>query len=123
MPPHCGTTLRTGALTVSNWVDYLPLLLLVVIFWLLIVRPARARQRAFLQTQSELSSGDKVMLASGIFGEIAGITDDTVQLRIAPNTVIEVKRQAIASVERSTPDGVASDPSDSSTPDTGSADH
>lgn len=98
----------------SNWVDFLPLLLLVIIFWLLIVRPARARQRAFLQTQSELSSGDKVMLASGIFGEIVEISDDTVQLRIAPNTVVEVKRQAIASVERTTP----TDAADSSTPDT-----
>lgn len=103
----------------SNWVDFLPLLLLVVIFWLLIVRPARARQRTFLQTQSELSSGDKVMLASGIFGQIVEITDDTVQLRIAPNTVIEVKRQAIASVERIT----AEDAADTTTPDTGSVDH
>jgi preprotein translocase subunit YajC len=98
---------------VSNWVEFLPLLLLVVIFWLLIVRPARARQRAFLQTQSELSSGDKVMLASGIFGEIVTIADDTVQLRIAPNTVVQVKRQAIASVERSTPDVADSDAPDS----------
>jgi preprotein translocase subunit YajC len=109
---------------VSNWVDFLPLLLLVVIFWLLIVRPARARQRAFLQTQSELASGDKVMLASGIFGEIVEITDDTVQLRIAANTVIEVKRQAIASVERIAP-AEATDTStiESTTPDTGSVDN
>jgi preprotein translocase subunit YajC len=105
---------------VSNWVDFLPLLLLVVIFWLLIVRPARARQRAFLQTQSELTSGDKVMLASGIFGEIVSIADDTAQLRIAPSTVIEVKRQAIASVERVTPDAGTAD---SDIPDSRDSDH
>lgn len=104
----------------SNWVDFLPLLLLVVIFWLLIVRPARARQRAFLQTQSELSAGDKVMLASGIFGEIVTIADDTVQLRIAPETVIEVKRQAIASVERASNDA---DVSDTDVPDSRDSDH
>ena len=103
----------------SNWVQFLPLLLLVVIFWLLIVRPARTRQRAFLQTQSELAAGDKVMLASGIFGEIVALTDDTVQLRIAPATVIEVRRQAIASVQRDTP---TSDVDTTSTPETGSAD-
>lgn len=82
----------------SNWVDFLPLLFLVLIFWLLIIRPARARQREFLKTQNELSVGHKVMLSSGIFGEIASIGDDTLELRIAPDTVVTVNRQAVARV-------------------------
>lgn len=82
----------------SNWVDFLPLLFLVVIFWLLIIRPARARQRAFLKTQNELSVGDTIMLASGIFGEIASIDEATLELRIAPETVVKVNRQAVAKV-------------------------
>ena len=82
----------------SNWVEFLPLLFLVVIFWLLIIRPARARQREFLKTQSELSVGNKIMLASGIFGEIVSIGDDTLELRIAPDTVVKVNRQAVARV-------------------------
>ncbi len=82
----------------SNWVEFLPLLFLVVIFWLLIIRPARARQRAFLKTQSELSVGNQIMLASGLFGEIASIGEDTLELRIAPETVVTVNRQAVAKV-------------------------
>lgn len=82
----------------SNWVDFLPLLFLVLIFWLLIIRPARARQRAFLKTQSELSVGDEIMLASGIYGEISSIGDKTLELRIAPETVVTVDRQAVARV-------------------------
>lgn len=82
----------------SNWVDFLPLLFLVLIFWLLIIRPARARQREFLKTQNALSVGDKIMLASGIFGEIATIGDETLELRIAPETVVTVNRQAVAKV-------------------------
>ena len=82
----------------SNWVDFLPLLFLVLIFWLLIIRPARARQRDFLKTQSELAIGNKVMLGSGIFGEIASIGDETLELRIAPETVVTVNRQAVARV-------------------------
>ena len=82
----------------SNWVDFLPLLFLVLIFWLLIVRPARARPREFMKTQSELAVGTKVMIASGIFGEIASIGDDTIELRIAPETVVTVNRQAVARV-------------------------
>ena len=82
----------------SNWVEFLPLLFLVLIFWLLIIRPARARQREFMKTQSELAVGTKVMIASGIFGEIASIGDDTIELRIAPETVVTVNRQAVARV-------------------------
>jgi preprotein translocase subunit YajC len=83
---------------VSNWVEFLPLLLLVVIFWFLVVRPARARQQDFLRTQSALTAGSEVMLASGIFGEIVTIGDETVELRVAPNTVLTVNRQAVARV-------------------------
>ncbi len=86
----------------SNWVDFLPLLFLVVIFWLLIIRPARARQRAFLKTQSELKVGDKIMLASGIYGEIVSVSDETLELRIAPDTVVTVSRQAVGRVVRDT---------------------
>ena len=89
----------------SNWYDFLPLLFLVLIFWLLIIRPARARQREFLKTQNALSVGDKIMLASGIFGEITAIGDETLELRIAPETVVTVNRQAVARVVPAAPAG------------------
>ena len=89
----------------SNWYDFLPLLFLVLIFWLLIIRPARARQREFLKTQNALSVGDKIMLASGIFGEITAIGDETLELRIAPETVVTVSRQAVARVVPAAPAG------------------
>lgn len=82
----------------SNWVQYLPLLVLVVIFYLLVLRPARARQREFQKIQSELAPGSEVMLASGLFGEIVSIGDETLELRVAPSAVVKVNRQAVARV-------------------------
>ncbi|MGA8987309.1 preprotein translocase subunit YajC [Aeromicrobium sp.] len=76
----------------------LPLILLVVAFFFLVVRPARARQRAFLQTQSELAPGTRVMIASGIFGDIVSLAEDTIELRVAAGTVVTVNRQAVARV-------------------------
>ena len=68
--------------------------------WLLLpgAAPARARQQAFLKVQSELVPGARVMIASGIFGEIVSVGDDTIELRVAANTVVTVKRQAVAQV-------------------------
>jgi preprotein translocase subunit YajC len=83
---------------VDNLGAILPLILLVVAFFFLVLRPARARQRAFLQTQNQLTPGSEVMIASGIFGTIVSLGDETVELRIAPNTVVTVNRQAVARV-------------------------
>jgi preprotein translocase subunit YajC len=83
---------------VNNWVQYLPLLLIVFAFWLLVLRPARNRQREFMATQSSLESGVRVMLASGIFGELVAVHDNEVEIRVAPDVVLTVARQAVAKV-------------------------
>lgn len=76
----------------------LPLILIVLAFFFLVLRPARARQQEFLKVQSELAPGARVMIASGIFGEIVSVGDETIELRVAANTVLTVKRQAVAQV-------------------------
>jgi len=83
--------------------DLIPLALLAVVFWLLILRPMKTRQKQLTsvrQMQSALQPGQRVMLASGIHGTIAAIDDDrqTVELEIAPGTVITVARAAVAEV-------------------------
>ena len=82
----------------SNWGSLIPLILVVIAFWLLVLRPARNRQREFAATQSALEPGSRVMLASGIFGELVTIGDDEVDLRVAPDVVVTVARQAVAKV-------------------------
>jgi len=83
---------------VNNAASLLPIVLLVVAFLFLVVRPARARRREFLALQNQLEIGQRVMLASGIFGEIVTIGDETVDLRIAPQTVVVVNRHAVSRV-------------------------
>lgn len=81
-----------------NWASLIPLVLLVLAFLLLVMRPARARQREFQRLQGQLKAGQQVMLASGIFGEIETIGDETIELRIAPETVVTVNRHAVSRV-------------------------
>lgn len=82
----------------NDWASILPLVLLVLAFLLLVVRPARARQRGFQQLQTSLAPGQHVMLASGIFGDIVSIGDETLELLIAPGTVVTVNRHAVSRV-------------------------
>lgn len=82
----------------SQWTNFLPLVVLALLFWLLIVRPMRKRQRDIKDTQQAISIGSKIMLASGIYGQIATINDETIELQVAPQTTLTVHRQAIARV-------------------------
>lgn len=82
----------------SDWVQLLPIALLVILFWFLVLRPARARQREFAGLQRQLEPGLQIMLASGIHGEIVSVGDDTIELRIAPQTVVTTARQAVGRI-------------------------
>ena len=83
----------------NDWASILPLVILVVAFLVLVIRPARRNRRQFQQLQSTLAPGQQVMLASGIFGEIETIGDETIELRIAPQTVVTVNRHAVSRVD------------------------
>jgi len=78
--------------------DILPFLIIVAVFWLLILRPQRRRQRSVLATQRALTLGTEVMLTSGIYGTVASLDEETVRLELAPGTVVKVARQAIVKV-------------------------
>jgi preprotein translocase subunit YajC len=65
-------------------------------FFLLIVRPQRRRLAAHRALVNALTIGDEVVTTGGIFGTIRGMTDDRIELEVAPGVVITVARAAIA---------------------------
>lgn len=77
-------------------VSFLPLILVVLVFWLLVIRPASKRQRDLRQLQAALEAGDRVMLSAGIHGVVRGTEEDRVLVEIADGVVIEVARAGIA---------------------------
>ena len=76
----------------------LPFVLLALVFWLLVFRPARKRQRETMQTQANLEAGRRVMLTSGIFGDVVSVGDESVDIEIAPGTVVTAHKQAVGRV-------------------------
>ena len=85
-----------------------PLLLIVLAFWLLVIRPAKKRQQDMNRIQNSVAVGSEVMLGSGIFGTVVSVGDETLTLAIAPGTEIKVAKQAVVRViEGTTPAGPA----------------
>lgn len=79
-------------------VPILPLLAVVALFYLLIIGPQRRRSRDMMAMQSALAVGDRVMLTSGIHGTVAALGEETVEVEVAPATVLTVARGAIGRV-------------------------
>ncbi|MGN6160971.1 MAG: preprotein translocase subunit YajC [Marmoricola sp.] len=71
------------------------LILLLVLFWALAMRPARRQRENMAHLQDGLQVGDEVVTASGIFGSVAQLADTRIGLEIAPGVVIEIARQAV----------------------------
>jgi preprotein translocase subunit YajC len=66
--------------------------------YFVMVRPQKKRQIAQMRMLNELSVGDEVVTAGGIYGEIVGLGEEDVTVRIAPQLDVRVARRAIASV-------------------------
>ncbi len=78
---------------------FLPLVLIMVIFYVLLILPAQRRQKKTQEMLSALKNGDKVVTTGGLFGTIVGIESDSVQLRIADQVKVKVSRSAIAGLQ------------------------
>lgn len=75
-----------------------PLLLIVLAFWLLVIRPSRKRQQEMTRVQNSVAPGTEVMLGSGIYGTVVSVGDDTLTLSVSPGTEVKVARQAVVRV-------------------------
>jgi preprotein translocase subunit YajC len=78
---------------------FLPLILIMVIFYFLMILPAQRRQKKVNEMLRSLKNGDKVITNGGIYGTIVGLEDDAVQLRIADQVKIKLSRSAIAGLQ------------------------
>lgn len=74
--------------------QFLPLILMFVIFWFLLIRPQQKRAKAHKQMLSELKRGDYVVTSSGIIGRIMEIDDEQVLLE-SGDSKLRVSRAAI----------------------------
>jgi preprotein translocase subunit YajC len=89
----------------SGLMAFLPLLVIMVIFYVLLILPAQRRQKKTAEMLSALKTGDKVVTSGGIYGTIVGLEGDAVQLRIADQVKVKVARSAIAGLQPETKEG------------------
>jgi preprotein translocase subunit YajC len=101
----------------SSWSGPVVLALFVAVLYFAFFRPQRSRVRKAAELQREISPGQVVMTAGGLFGTVAAVEDDAVLLEVAPGVTTRWARQAIGRVV-STPEALGLETIDD--PDPGS---
>ncbi len=89
--PQAGGAPAGGA---DMLMQFLPLIVMFVIFWFLLIRPQQKRAKAHKLMLSELKRGDHVLTSSGLIGRILEIDDEQVLLECG-EAKLRVTRGAI----------------------------
>jgi len=81
-------------------INLFPLILIFVIFYFLLIRPQKAREKEHQKMLSNLNKNDEVVTSSGIHGTIVNVKDKTVILRIDDNVKIEIDKNCVAYINK-----------------------
>jgi len=82
----------------NSYVQFIPIVLMIVAMWFILIRPAKKRQQETQNMQSNLQRGDKVITIGGLHGVIDSIEDTAVTLKISENVRVKFDRQAIGRI-------------------------
>jgi preprotein translocase subunit YajC len=72
--------------------------LIIVIFYFLIIRPQRKKQKETKDMLATIRPGDKVATAGGIRGIVKHVKENTVTIKVDSNTTIEFNKSAVSNV-------------------------
>ena len=87
----------------SPLLQIVPFILILAIFYFIILLPSKRKQQKVLEFLENLKENDRVITTSGIYGQIARITGDKVQLQVADKVRIDVSKAAIGGYQGQPP--------------------
>ena len=87
----------------SSWLQLVPFVLVLAIFYFIILQPMKRKQRKVQEFLENLKVGDRVITTGGIHGHVARLGELSVQLQIADKVRIEVSKAAIGGYQGQPP--------------------
>ena len=101
---------ETGSMDMmGSLTSFAVLILMFVVFYFIIIRPQRKKEKELKEQMSKLSVGDRVTTIGGLVGFVANIKDDQVTISTsAANTLVTFTKSAIQTVvkrDQLNPDG------------------
>jgi len=79
-------------------VNFVPLAVIILVMYMLWIRPEQKRAKEHRETVQRLKAGDRVVTTAGLHGTVAAVNDKTIKLEVADGVRLELDRGAIARV-------------------------
>lgn len=85
----------------SMWPSLLMMAIIILVFWLFIIRPQRKRDKETAKMRSELQVGDEIVTIGGIIGIIVSIKEDTLVIETGSDrSKVRLARWAIQNINK-----------------------
>ena len=81
------------------FVSFLPLILILVIFYFLLIRPQQKKMKEHKEMINKIKRGDEIVTAGGVFAKVSRVIDENkIEAQISSNVKIIISRPTITSV-------------------------
>ena len=87
-----------GASPQDFLVQFAPILLLLVLFYFMLIRPQQKRAKEHMATLAGIKRNDTVVLSNGMIGKVVRVEDKEVGVEIAQGVTVKVVRAMISEV-------------------------
>ena len=88
----------TGAAPQSSAFMFIWLGLMVALFYFMLIRPQKRREKERQALLGAVKTGDRVLFAGGMLGVVANVKEKTLIVKIADNVKVEIVRGAVSQV-------------------------
>ena len=93
--------MSTGAMIIYYAVQLLPMILIFVVFYFMLIRPQRKKDKEAKQMLENLKVGDRICTIGGIYGTIVRIKDQVLTIEVGEQkTQMMIARWAVRNVEQ-----------------------
>lgn len=82
----------------AGFADFIPLILLFVIFYFMLIRPQMKRAKEHKKLVEELAKGDEIVTNGGMVGKVRELGENFILVEIASGTEAKFQRSAVTAV-------------------------
>lgn len=94
-----GQPTQSGQSSAPAWVNLVPMALLILVFYLVLIRPQSKKAKEHAAMLKTIRRGDEVVTSGGVVGEVVTVKERTVVVR-SMDAKFEVNKSAISEITK-----------------------
>ncbi len=91
-----------GASGLAAYSGFIPIVLMVVIFYFLLIRPQQARVKQHKAMIEAVKKGDVAVTGGGLIGRVTKVDGDEIEIELAPNMRVRAIKSTLTEVRGTT---------------------